>query len=255
MTGDRPNAREALLAAAVAEFASKGYESATVAGIAARAGVTTGALYSHFNSKQELLLEAIGLQNVDAMTRRAVGVADKPLDELTHGLARGLVGESSGRRDLLLIDAIALARRDPKVAATYRRVLQAHLAAFERTTDRGVASGRIDPSLPHDELARLVLSLAYGVMALRALGETTPAEETIARLTEHLLRPSGERAKPGEHTLARLRSRARHAERASEELRALISQAAEEGNSLRKIGLAAGLSHEQVRRILLRAVS
>ena len=56
-------------------------------------------------------------------------------------------------------------------------------------------------------------------------------------------------------TLARLRSRARHAERASDELRALIAQAADEGHSLRKIGVAAGLSHEQVRRILLRAVS
>ena len=55
--------REALLDAAVAEFTSKGYEAATVAGIAARAGVTTGAVYGHFRSKLELLLEAVGLSH------------------------------------------------------------------------------------------------------------------------------------------------------------------------------------------------
>ncbi len=253
--GARPSARAALLKAAVAEFTSKGYESATVAGIAARAGVTTGALYTHFRNKQELLLEAVGLHAVETLTHQAAGLAGRAPDEVARGLARGLVGEAPGRRDLLWMDAIAIARRDPKVADAYRRVIRAQLEAFDVTTQRAVDSGRIDPILPHDQLARLVQSLALGVMALRAVEESPPSESTIARLTELLLRPARERGKSGERSLARVSSRSRAAERAQAELHALIIQAAGEGHSLRKIGEAAGLSHERIRRILSEKVT
>jgi AcrR family transcriptional regulator len=245
----RPSSRQALLDAAVAEFVSKGYERATVAGIAARAGVTTGAVYTHFRSKLELLLEAVGLSTVEAFTRRSFEIAGRPASEVAPALARGLLGRPSGRRDLLLIDAIAFARRDPRVAEGYRRVLAAHIEAFERTARLGKESGRIDPSLPVDELARLVLSLALGVMALRALEEAPPADATVAHLVELLLQPADERGR-ADRTLARVQSRARAAERAQADLHALIAHAAADGHSLRKIGEAAGLSHERVRRIL-----
>lgn len=250
MARKRPSAREALLDAAVAEFTSKGYEAATVAGIAARAGVTTGAVYGHFKSKLALLLEAVGLATVEAFRRRSIAIGGKPASEVAPALARALLGTPSGRRDLLLIDAIGLARRDPEVAEGYRRVLRAHVDAFERTAQRGVESGRIDPILPIDELARLVLALAFGVMALRALEQAPPADATIARLTEQLLQPANERREPGERLLAQVQSRARAAAHARDELHALIAQAAADGHSLRKIGEAAGLSHERVRRIL-----
>ena len=215
--------------------------------------MTTGAVYGHFKSKLELLLEAVGLSTVEAFTRRSFAIGGKPASEVAPALARGLVGPSGGRRDLLLIDAIVLARRDPNVAESYRRVIRAHVEAFERTARLGVESGRIDPVLPIDELARLVLSLAFGVMALRALEQAPPADATVARLVEQLLQPAASERKPEERVLARVQSRARAAERAEADLHALIAQAAAEGHSLRKIGEAAGLSHERIRRILARA--
>jgi len=248
-TPKRPSARAALLDAAVAEFTSKGYEAATVAGIAARAGVTTGAVYGHFKSKLGLLLEAVGLSTVEAFTRRSTAIAGRPASEVAPALARSLLGTPSGRRDLLLIDAIGLARRDPDVAEGYRKVIRAHVDAFERSARAGVESGRIDPVLPIDELARLVLALAFGVMALRALEQSPPSDATVAQLVEQFLRPASER-RADEHALARVHSRARAAEQATAELHARIAQAAADGHSLRKIGEAAGLSHERIRRIV-----
>lgn len=53
----RKERREALLEAATRTFARKGYSVATVADIAAEAGVTEPLIYKHFPSKQELYLE------------------------------------------------------------------------------------------------------------------------------------------------------------------------------------------------------
>ena len=49
-----------LLAAAAAEFAARGYAGARVAEIARRAGVTTGAIYSRYRGKTDLLAAALG---------------------------------------------------------------------------------------------------------------------------------------------------------------------------------------------------
>src|SRR5215469_17322934 len=49
--------RKRLLAAAADVFAERGYDGTRVADIAAAAGVSNGALYAHFGSKAELLVE------------------------------------------------------------------------------------------------------------------------------------------------------------------------------------------------------
>src|SRR3984885_12896255 len=51
--------RERLLGAAAEIFAERGYDGTRVADIAAAAGVSNGALYSHFASKAELLIQAL----------------------------------------------------------------------------------------------------------------------------------------------------------------------------------------------------
>jgi len=50
--------RQALLDAAVAIFSEKGLFGAKLSEIATRAGVTKGAIYSHFDSREDLLVEA-----------------------------------------------------------------------------------------------------------------------------------------------------------------------------------------------------
>nr|WTB30753.1 TetR/AcrR family transcriptional regulator [Streptomyces sp. NBC_00830] len=54
--------RRSILVAAAAVFDERGYSSATISEILARAGVTKGALYFHFNSKEELALGVMDLQ-------------------------------------------------------------------------------------------------------------------------------------------------------------------------------------------------
>ena len=51
--------RERLLRAAADVFAERGYDGTRVADIAAAAGVSNGAMYAHFGSKADLLVDAL----------------------------------------------------------------------------------------------------------------------------------------------------------------------------------------------------
>ena len=66
---DRVERRAAIAAAAADAIADEGIEAVTMKGIAARAGVTTGAVTHYFDDKQEVILAA--LLFVDAAMRAA----------------------------------------------------------------------------------------------------------------------------------------------------------------------------------------
>lgn len=55
----KAHVRGALLRAAAAELAESGYEGATLASVALRAGTSIGNLYKYFASKEELIAEAV----------------------------------------------------------------------------------------------------------------------------------------------------------------------------------------------------
>ncbi|MFF5503645.1 ScbR family autoregulator-binding transcription factor [Streptomyces roseolus] len=57
--------RRTILEAAATVFAERGYERATVGEILARAGVTKGALYFHFASKEEVAMGVLDAQLLD----------------------------------------------------------------------------------------------------------------------------------------------------------------------------------------------
>jgi AcrR family transcriptional regulator len=249
----RASSRAALIAAALDEFSEKGYESATVAGIAERAGVTTGALYAHFNGKLDLLIESIGMKSVDSFVRTINAAAARPWSEAVEVLAQRL-SRPPDRRSPLMLDAIVVARRDPAVAATLRSGLDRFIGATAAAARAGVAAGTLDPALEADDLARLFLTISFGLLVLAGLDEAPPSDEAIVRVTDLLLQshgePAGRPADPRPVPLARVRSRAVAVDEAQRQLEQSIRAAAEEGHSLRRIGDAAGLSHEQVRRIL-----
>lgn len=70
-----PPVRERILAAAVRLFAEQGFESASVQEIVAAAGVTKGAMYHYFASKDDLLYE-IYHQLLGLQTARLNAIAD-----------------------------------------------------------------------------------------------------------------------------------------------------------------------------------
>jgi hypothetical protein len=156
----------------------------------------------------------------------------------------------SGERRLLLLDVIVQARRDPEVSTTLRRGFEAYLAAMTRVTEEGVADGVLDPALAPADLARLGAALSLGNLVLEALGERPPSRRAFVQLTEALMGTHRVEADDTEPALARIRSRAAAVRDDTARLHEAIRDAAAVGHSLRRIGDAAGLSHERVRRLL-----
>lgn len=76
---------EAIRAAAFAQFAERGYPVVTVRDIMKACGLTQGALYNHFKSKDELLHDIIASTQaeLERLCRQAVaGAGDDPRDKL-----------------------------------------------------------------------------------------------------------------------------------------------------------------------------
>jgi AcrR family transcriptional regulator len=253
--GSRTSSRAALLEAALDEFSTKGYEAATVADIAERAGVTTGALYAHFRSKLDLLLETTGIRRSFDLLAAAAALSDPPWDEAAVRIGDSF-RERLGQRTVLLLDVIVLARRDAEVAASLRKGFDSYIDAMTAMAKTGIDSGVIDPPVSPDDLARTVVALALGFLVLGALDEPPPSREAFVELTNRLLHSEsdGGAARRGASPLDRVRALAVDVDAARAQFVAAIAAAVDAGHSLRAVGAAAGLSHERVRQLIGGAV-
>jgi AcrR family transcriptional regulator len=106
--------RERILTAAAHLFAAHGFASASMPAIAERSGITAGAIYRHFKSKAELLLEVVkrALEALPLSFERSRGADDAAL--LPEFAAR-LTDPALTLLRQLAVEVHAAARRDPEV--------------------------------------------------------------------------------------------------------------------------------------------
>ncbi|MFG3054417.1 ScbR family autoregulator-binding transcription factor [Kitasatospora sp. NPDC048239] len=162
--------RQAVLLAAADTFADAGFESASLVDISRRAGVSKGALYFHFVSKQALadgVRAAAGREIGSAALRalRSAGPALQGLIDFSYELARLL------REDVVVRAGVQLGQGTrqeggPEVAPadTWRSLT----AVVRRLLDRAGAAGELRPGVDHRQAAELLTTLAAGLVLLAA---------------------------------------------------------------------------------------
>jgi AcrR family transcriptional regulator len=138
--------REAILAAALEEFAARGFEGARLDDVARRAGVAKGTIYLHFRDKETLFQELIRstLTPIVAMIE-AAGKTDMPLRAVFDHLAGAFVREVLGtqRKDIVRL-ILSEARRFPKLAEFYyREVPERAFAAVRVLVRKAIDRGEI----------------------------------------------------------------------------------------------------------------
>ncbi|GGP99983.1 TetR/AcrR family transcriptional regulator [Streptosporangium pseudovulgare] len=92
MTRDRESVRQRLLSEATRLFAEQGFESTSVQEVVSAAGVTKGAMYHYFDSKDDLLHEIYG-RVLRMQMERLTAIADGPgtVAERLHAAAADVV--------------------------------------------------------------------------------------------------------------------------------------------------------------------
>jgi AcrR family transcriptional regulator len=142
--------REAILAAALDEFAARGFEATRLDDVARAAGIAKGTIYLYFRDKEDLFQELVRAMlaplvgNIEAM-----GKADLPLSALAGHFVDLFVREvyETRRKDVVRL-MITEGRRFPKLAEFYYREVLAHIiAAVRALLARAAARGEVPQRL------------------------------------------------------------------------------------------------------------
>ncbi|MDH6236514.1 ScbR family autoregulator-binding transcription factor [Cryobacterium sp. CG_9.6] len=157
--------RAAIIRGAAATFQERGYGSTSLAQVSAAAGVTKGALYFHFESKEALAVAIIEAQH-----------------EASAGIGRTLLADNVPGLRAIIVMSLELARQlheDPIVSAGIRLTIEAanfdtpiagpYLAwmeACEEYLRRGIVEGEISPDIDICALSHFIISAFTGVQVV-----------------------------------------------------------------------------------------
>ncbi|MCU1353862.1 MAG: TetR family transcriptional regulator [Acidimicrobiales bacterium] len=176
-----------LLTSAAEVFAERGYAGAKVAEIARRAGLTTGAIYSRYRGKAELLVEAIDTFCVDELDALFTDHRFRGhMEDLLRVAGSHLVERDDSPAPGLLLEAMIAARHEEDVAELLRRRFEDRRSRLALVVESAKASGGIDQSLDTQALVTFCHAVGLGFLLLEVLDTPMPDgarwEELIARL-------------------------------------------------------------------------
>ncbi|ULR52603.1 TetR/AcrR family transcriptional regulator [Streptomyces deccanensis] len=189
-SADTPAARDRILAAAREEFSERGYDKASVRGIAKAAGVDSALVHHYFGTKEQVFEAAVTLSFGPAM-QAPQAVEEGPLDGVGERLTRFVFGvwENPATRTPLLA-IVRSAVNNEAAAAVFRRIIATQV--LRRIADR--------LEVPDAELrAELAAAQLVGIAMLRYVIKVEPLasadpEQIIARVAPvvqaHLTAPS-----------------------------------------------------------------
>ncbi|MFF4957305.1 ScbR family autoregulator-binding transcription factor [Streptomyces sp. NPDC001222] len=179
--------RQAILLAAAEVFDAVGYEAATISDVLQRSGVTKGALYFHFTSKEELAQAVLAAQ-VSSLPR----VPEQEL-KLQESLDEALLLAYLLRKDTgdpIVQGSVRLTvdQGSPKDNLNRRVPMQAWTEHTQSLFEEAKLQGEILPHADVAALAKLFVGAFTGVQVLsRIMTERVDLAERVADLYRHLM--------------------------------------------------------------------
>ena len=163
--------RQRILAAGLDAFARYGYSATGVAEICRRAGVTKGAFYHHFPSKQAVFLEMLErwLGGIEQRLHSIRSGDETVPQELDHMAAMiGEVFSEAGGKLSIFLEFLIEAGHSPTIWQATVVPLRQYRAYFAGLLQEGIDEGSlqaVDPTLA----SNVLLSFATGLLALGLL--------------------------------------------------------------------------------------
>ncbi|NEK58753.1 TetR/AcrR family transcriptional regulator [Geodermatophilus sabuli] len=175
--------RDQIIDAAIVRFAANGFQATGMADVIAESGLSAGAVYRYFTSKDDLI-RAI----VDRVLGRAVAGFDRWLAEQDDpdpaeavATAVDLVADVAGRAPVdptrVAVQAWAEALRNPAVYDVVQGAYGTIRSYLREAAVRAQAAGRLPRDADPHELSAAMLSLVLGFLLQRLLLGDVPAPD------------------------------------------------------------------------------
>ncbi|MGB0113807.1 MAG: TetR/AcrR family transcriptional regulator [Ilumatobacteraceae bacterium] len=185
--------RVRLLDAARRVFAEQGYEGTRIADIVREAGLSTGAVYSRFRSKNDLLREAVVRHaGVDAVSSPQAERVAQIVERHAAGFDAPLTLNEAVR-----LEAHVAARREPEVARAIEEAEQRWRTSVEPLLSQALTDGTIADDVDPDAVLFLVRTLGLGLLLQRAGGSKAPDAAGWADLVHRVISSFGADPRPG----------------------------------------------------------
>ena len=197
--------REQIIAAGLACFARSGYHAATMADVAAQAGVSKGTPYLYFASKEELFLtlheewDCGAGQRVDAAIASLAEADRGSPRRVLHAVAAAIAAHVTAEPETcrVLMEARALAAHEPAIAAAVRAADARAHEQLEGLIAAGVRAGEWLDGTDAALAARLFTAGLYGLMAQWHLAPGSFSwDAAAAALTGNLVPAGGSATSP-----------------------------------------------------------
>ena len=169
--------REQILLAACKCFSKKGFHGTTIRDICREAGLSAGAVYAYFKSKDDILegIAEMGRQNTRALLKSARSAVSAPeaLAQVLGTAIRALdadQGQEGARLDVRLWGE---ALHTPRLRALFLEAMPSACAPFADIVREGQSRGEIAADIDADSVARLSVALCLGLQVQKALDPDT----------------------------------------------------------------------------------
>jgi TetR/AcrR family transcriptional repressor of uid operon len=185
--------REQILDAAQRCFAREGFHNTTMAVICREAGISPGALYLYFKSKEELI-EGICEREKGELGRALASLSEAP--DFIAGLARlaeAYCLEEPIEKVRMQVEINAEALRNPVVGRMVGEIDRFVVDSFERLLTDAAAKGRIKPIADAATIAQVLCMVGDGLFLRRALNADFDGKScmpVIVSLISFLIRPA-----------------------------------------------------------------
>ena len=190
--GKRARTRERLIAIANALFLEQGVAGTSLQDIAERAGVTKGAIYSSFRSKEDLVAEVVAATAVALKPKLAPGMTVAQIFEALGAEANALTSEVKARATLVAeyhLHALTNDSLRDRLEAQHRRAFEEVLALAETLLPSvGVLTPR--------QTVLLLQALTVGFFQERALYPDLYTDEDVAAAYRAIGVALGQTSKP-----------------------------------------------------------
>ncbi|MGY1607763.1 MULTISPECIES: TetR/AcrR family transcriptional regulator [unclassified Geodermatophilus] len=174
--------RDQILDAATARFAANGFQATGMADVIAASGMSAGAVYRYFRSKDELIAAIVDRILGEAAVRFEAlleeDAAPDPVDAVAAAVR--MVADVAAREPVdvtrVAVQAWGEALRNPAVHAVVDRAYRTIRGYFVEVARRGQAAGRLPAGADPLHLGAAMFSTVIGFLLQRLLlGDVDPA--------------------------------------------------------------------------------